>query len=216
MALCARLVKARVLALVLGVPWGILLLIAEPDKPERFFWLWPVQVVLLTGLATTLAARSRRHFVRIARWAAPLALVLLLVSAPMLAHLQSWFRTGWAGPDAEEVQVADALGSYLKARGIDRTEIGYETFIYPFMANYHAIDPTYKVGAEFDLLLRDRYGITNLNQCAEGVSSSDDYRVVQVEPQSEADAPRNYFDVERDSTFQTLGRVGSYDILARE
>jgi hypothetical protein len=212
----SRQQKTRVLAIALGVPWLVLLLVAEPDKPERFFWLWPLQVILMIGLATDLLVRSQRPALEIARRAAPFAFVLLLVSEPFVAHVDNWSRAGWAGSDAEEVQVADALGSYLRGQGVDRAAIGYETFIYPFMADYHAIDPTYKVGAEFDLLLRDRYAITNLNQCAEGVSSGDTYRVVQVEPQSESDAPRNYFDVERSGTFQSVGRVGAYDILARD
>jgi hypothetical protein len=209
----SRLQHAKLLAISLAIPWSILLLVAEPNKPERFFWLWPLQVILLAGLATDLLAHARP---RIAQWVIPLMLALALLAGPLAVRLENWSRSGWAGLDAEEVQVADRLGSYLRAHGTDRAAIGYETFIYPFMADYHAIDPTYKVGAEFDLLLRDRYGIANLNQCAEGVSSSDEYRIVQERPQSEADAPRNYFDVGRNGTFHSLGRVGAYDVLARD
>jgi hypothetical protein len=212
----SRRPRAQMMAIALGVPWSILLLVAEPDKPERFFWLWPLQVIALIGLTNALFGRSRHWYIGIGQRVVPLALVLVLAIEPLVDHLQNWMRSGWAGTDAEEVQVADALGSYLRWQGMQRVAIGYETYIYPFMADYHSLDPTYKVGAEFDLLLRDRYAITNLNQCAEGISSRDAYRVVQRQPQSEVDAPRNYFAADDNGNFHSVARVGSYEILERD
>jgi hypothetical protein len=142
-------------------------------------------------------------------------MVVLVGADPLRMHLESWWQGGWAGTDAEEVQVVDSAGAYLRAQGKDHVAIGYETFVYPFMARYHAIDPHYKVGAEFDLLFSYRYGIVNLNQCGEGVSSADDVRIVQQRPQDVPGAPDQYFPVQRDPSFRSLGRVGSYEILTR-
>ena len=84
------------------------------------------------------------------------------------------------------------------------------------MARYHAIDPRYKVGAEFDALFKYRYGITNADACAEGVSATDQYRIVQTSPETARDAPTQFFDVQRDDSFHLLQRVGSYDVWTRQ
>ncbi len=49
------------------------------------------------------------------------------------------------------------------------------------MAASNIADRRYKAGADFDLLLRSRHGIENLNVCAEGMSSDDQYRLVQTQ-----------------------------------
>jgi hypothetical protein len=203
---------AQLLAAGLFVPWLILAFIAEPGKPERFLWLWPLQVIVLVGFVTNILPHRRPPgpIIRLGQ----LALPLLLVVNPVLSHVDGWLVGGWAGPDAEEVQVADYLADRLQAEDKDRAAIGYQTFIYAFMANDHAIDPVYKVGAEFDILLKS-HGITNADQCAEGLSPADDYRVVQNRPQSDPDAPTAFFDVQRDGSFRSLGRVGSYEVFRR-
>ena len=168
----------RVLVLSLLVPWLIVVIVAEPGKPERFWWLWPLRVLFLAALAFDLLPRLAP------RWIASLVAVALaafiLVNPMTVQRLDSWARTGWAGNDAPEVQVVDAIGSVAAASGRDRVAVGYETFVYWFMAAYHITDPTYKVGAEFDLLLADRHGVVNTNACAEGLSPADEFRVVQT------------------------------------
>jgi hypothetical protein len=205
--------QARVFVICLTVPWAVLVLIAEPGKTERFLWLWPLQVVAVAAFATYALVHPRlpRPFL----WAVPLVVAVVMLADPLRAHLNSWLRTGWAGTDAEEVQVVDYAGAYLRAQGKDHAAIGYETFVYPFMARYHAVDPHYKVGAEFDLLFKYRYAIVNVNQCGEGVSSTDDVRIVQQRPQDVIGAPDQYFPVQRDPGFRSLGHVGSYEIFTR-
>jgi hypothetical protein len=210
----SRAKNARLLVLTLLVPWTILVLVAEPGKTERFLWLWPLQVIVVTALVTDIIPRLRLH--RPLVWLAQLAALLLLLGSPVLSRLDAWSRTGWAGTDAAEVQAVDYVASYLRAEGQDHVAIGYETFIYPFMARYHAIDPQYKVGAEFDALFKYRYGIVNVDQCAEGLSGADQYRIVQAWPQGTPGAPIQYFDVQRNGTFRGLGRVASYDVFRRD
>ena len=83
------------------------------------------------------------------------------------------------------------------------------------MVNYHALSPEYKVGAEFDALFKYRHGIENTGTCAEGVSSRDDYRIVQTRPMQAQDAPRNYFDVPLDNRFKLVREIGAYRIYSR-
>ncbi len=204
---------ARLLVASLLVPWLVLAVVAEPGKPERFLWLWPLQVIVLVGFTTSVLPcwRQRRAMTSLAQ----LTLVLVLIANPIWSRADAWLRTGWAGPDAEEVQVADYLGNQLRAEGKDQAAIGYQTFIYPFMARDNAIDDRYKVGAEFDALLKYRYGIANTDQCAEGLSPADEYRVVQDRPQTGPDAPVQHFDVRLPASFRELGHVGSYTVFAR-
>jgi hypothetical protein len=213
-AWASRSERARHLVISLAVPWAILALVAEPGKTERFLWLWPLQVIFVA--AGVRYVMSRLNVPRQVAWGLQLVLVLLLVADPVQVRINEWLRSGWEGPDAEEVLVVDYAATHLRAEGMDVAAIGYETFVYPFMARYHAIDPHYKVGAEFDLLFRYRYGIVNLDTCAEGVSPADDYRIVQERPQVAPGAPVQFFDVPSDGSFQQVGGVASYSLLRRD
>lgn len=209
----SRTRRERLLVVSLAIPWAVLALLAEPGKVERFLWLWPLQIIIVAAFAIRIAARLPRSWP--ITWVPPLVLVCALVADPLRVRLDAWQQTGWAGTDAEEVQVADYAAALVKAEGREQVAIGYETFVYPFMARYHAIDPHYKVGAEFDLLLKYRHGIINVNQCAEGVALGDDFRIVQKQPQTASGAPNQYFAVQRDPAFRPLGSVATYEIRGR-
>ncbi len=210
----ARATEARLVVIGLVVPWFLLLLFAEPGKPERFMWLFPLQSLLLAAFVTYLLPR-----LRVSRWVvgAGLAVVVVLVAGNymMVERVESWLDTGWSGMDAVEVAVVDAVAGHLAADGRDRAAIGYEMFIYPFMAEYHVTNPVYKVGAEIDLLFALRGGITNTNRCAEGVSGRDEYRIVETQPKPPSWAPRQYFAVERDGSFELVDQFGTHQIRRR-
>jgi hypothetical protein len=204
--------RAKLLVISLLVPWLIVTVLAEPGKPERFLWLWPLQAIVLASCVNYILPRAR--VARAVMCSMALLLVLIVDGGPVVARLGEWVRNGWGGVDAEEVQIVDLAARHVVSHG-GQAAIGYELFVYPFMARYHAIDPRYKVGAEFDLLFKDRYGITNTDRCAEGLSPDDEYRIVQDVPQSDRDAPTNFFDVQRDPSFRQLGHAASYDLMAR-
>jgi hypothetical protein len=82
------------------------------------------------------------------------------------------------------------------------------------MATFHITNSTYKVGADFDLLLKYRRGIINTDRCAEGVSPEDDYRIVRVSPQADPSAPRAYFHVPL-AGFQLVRAIGPYRAYKR-
>ena len=107
------------------------------------------------------------------------------------------------------------MAQRLETENRDSTAVGYHVFLYPFMAGYHIIDPQYKVGAEFDVLLRHRHGVTNTNDCAEGLSPRDEYRVVRPTPMEPDWAPRDYFDVPLEDDFRLLARFGPYEVFGR-
>jgi hypothetical protein len=204
----------NLLLISLVVPWLILVILAEPGKPERFWWVWPLQVILL--------AASVAYFLPkfpVPRWTVVAAQLLvaaaLVPNSFLFGRIDDWRTNGWAGKDPEEVQVIDYVAGLIRQEGKSNAAIGYQLFVYPFMAKYHITNPVYKVGGELELLLRYRHGIVNADQCAEGVSASDEYRIVQVRPKRGADEPKQYFDVPRDDGFRLLRRFTLYEVYKR-
>jgi hypothetical protein len=204
----------RLLAISLAVPWSLLVILAEPGKPERFWWLWPIQVLFLAAAVAYLLPRLR----------APRALVVaaqlllaacLLINSLLVGRIGSWRENGWDGRDPEEVRVVDYVAEQVRADGKSEAAVGYQLLIYPFMAEYHVTNPIYRVGAELELMLRYRHGIVNVNQCAEGVSAADQYRIVQRRPKQVAEAPMQYVEVRPDRRFRLLRRFGDYEVLKR-
>jgi hypothetical protein len=207
--------KTRLLVICLLVPWFLLMLLAEPGKPERFMWLLPMQALFLAALVVCIFPRL--SIPRGIVWVSGAALILIFSwNASMISRVQAWAQDGWAGPDAEEIKVVDAVAARLQADGRNQASIGYQTFIYPFMANYHIANPIYKVGAEFDMLFYYRHGIVNTNRCAEGLSPEDEYLIVQTRPKPPEWAPRDYFDFSIGSQFQLVDEIESYRLWKRE
>jgi hypothetical protein len=203
--------RTRLLIFSLLIPWFILLLLAEPGKPERFMWLWPLQSIFLAAFFTYVLPRFR--IPRAAIWMGLVLVIVTVIGNPTLQwKVGSWARNGWAGPDAEEIQVVDTIARHIKADGKDRAAIGYQTFIYSFMANYNITNPIYKVGAEFDLLFFYRHRIINTNHCAEGVAADDEYRIVEKRPKPPDWSPRQYFATFMDGHFHLVSEFGSYQV----
>lgn len=205
---------SAVLGLSLLVPWLFLLLVAEPGRPERFGWLWPLQVVVLCGIVTH--ALEKVATSRAVVLAVRLSVVLLLVGGPLQSRAGAWVRDGWAGFDAEEIRVVRYVAERLGEEGRAHAAIGYHMFtLHDHPARWHVIDARYKVGIELDLLLKHQHGISNTTRCAEGVSPDDEYRIVQTRAERFWAANRHRFDVPLDETFRLLRRVGAYDVFAR-
>jgi 4-amino-4-deoxy-L-arabinose transferase-like glycosyltransferase len=204
----------RLLVINLVVPWFILVVLAEPGKPERFWWVWPLQVILLAASVAYLLPKFPVPRAIVAT--AQLALVLLVVlNRTLVGRIESWRAEGWAGKDPEEVQVIDYVANQIRGEGKSKAAIGYQLFIYPFMAQYHITNPIYKVGGELELMLASRHGIENTDQCAEGISPNDEYRIVQIRPRRGPEEPMQYFDAPLDNRFRLLRRFGLYEVFKR-
>src|SRR5207247_11069239 len=116
-------------------------------------------------------------------------IVCTLAGTAVLPAFQS--KNGWSGPDAAEVQVVDYVANLLHASGRARALIGYQLFTSDWVERIAVVDPRYSVGAPLDLLFKDLHGVSNANDCAEGVAPEDEYRIVHSEPLS--DGPDHYF-----------------------
>jgi hypothetical protein len=201
-------------ALSLAVPWLILVFVAEPSRPERFYWLWPLQAMFLVALITNSA--TRLQIPALARCTGQILCISVMLIPSVQSHLNPWLENGWSGSDPDEIKVVDYVGQQLGSEGREQVAIGYQIFIYEFMANYAILDRQYKVGAEFDFLFKHRHGISNTNQCAEGISPNDEYRIVQTRPKQPEWHPRNYFDAAMDSNFRLVRKFDSYQVFKRD
>jgi hypothetical protein len=130
-------------------------------------------------------------------------------------------ENGLVGPTAPQVQAVGFLANRLSSEARNTAAIGYQIFVFGFMAKSNIIDPRYKVGAQWDMLFKYRHGILNSDQCAEGVSPKDEYRIVQTRPRQVL--PQDFFDqraeeyvdIELDSSFQLVRQFGRYQIFER-
>jgi hypothetical protein len=207
-------------ALSLLIPWSVMLLVAEPGRPDRYWWLWPLQVVVLAAAVTYLPAQFKLSR-PIAATGQVFLTLLLLLHPWVLSPAQSWMKMGWFGPTAPQVQAVDFLANRLSSEGRNTAAIGYQIFVYGFMAKSNIIDPRYKVGAQWDMLFKYRHGILNSDQCAEGVSSKDEYRIVQTRPRQVLpqdffnERAEEYVDIQLDGSFQLVRQFGRYQIFKR-
>lgn len=201
----------RVLVIALVVPWLVLLSIAEWGRHDRFVGLWPLQVIVLAFVSSTVSARWSGA-PRLARWSGPLLITGTILANPfLLLRVDSWRHDGWSGADAVEIRVADYLARQLRSEGRDRATIGRRLFHEgPPEPPWKAVDARWRVGGEFDVALEYRDGISNLNQCGEGVSAQDEYRIVEAHP-PEPEASY-YFDVPPAGPLRLLDRIANYEI----
>ena len=201
----------RVLAISTLVPWLVLVLVA--DEERRFWWLWPLQMILLAVAVTYLPMRAWGF--RLGAWVASV-LVLLLVANNLVtvARLGDWARNGWSGQDASAVQAIAAAAALVGPSAPDsRVPIGYQINFRRFVPIDNIIDSRYKVGADLDMLLLYRHGITNTDRCAEGFATTDALRIEQVATDNAGRNDRIYSP--NREPFQLIRQFGVYRLLRR-
>jgi hypothetical protein len=201
--------------LSLVVPWLVLLAVAESGRLDRYWWLWPLQTVAIVAAVTYIPERI--GWPRRAMWIVQISLTLILLTHSSITRpVKAWARSGWPGPRASDIETLDYLANQVHSEGRNRVAIGYQILTEEYNAAFNIVDPRYKVGAALDLFLKQRYKISNANQCAEGVSSVDEYRIVQTTPRrSESKPGRQYFDIPLDQSFRMLRQFGDYQVFKR-
>jgi hypothetical protein len=207
-------VRADALIVSLAVPWLLLFLVA--DGENRFWWLWPLQVIPLAASVTYVASRLALPF-WLARLGAAALVLIVAANTVLLGRIDSWAHQGWSGQDAFEIQAVDRIARLMGETGQRQASIGYEVDIWRFMAESNVADSRYKVGADFDLLLKYRHGIVNQNRCAEGVSQGDTYRIVQIATVKAANPDgNNRIVATREPAFEPTPAVGIYQVLQQQ
>jgi hypothetical protein len=212
----------KIVILALALPWAALLLSANPDSSvldpsgaaaRHYLFLWPLQTALLAYFVTGLLARwtVRTSILR----AAQVALIAVVVVNPtVLTRLEDWRINGWAGADSDILRAVGSVAEQVHREGRNNAAVGY------LMAGggnepFHAIDPRYRNGMDMDYVLDQRFGVRNSDRCPEGVSTADDYLIVQLG--ADPGPPESVrLRGQLLPAFQWIGRFGEYLDYARK
>ena len=106
--------KLLVPVLSLVIPWVILLLMVENlQHLVRFWWLWPIQVVVLAAFVTHIP--STLQMPRVVTWIGSFLLILMTLSNPLIhSRVEEWLKDGWSGTDSDKILVAEYLASLFE------------------------------------------------------------------------------------------------------
>jgi len=161
----------------LVVPWILLLLLPEGGADlagRRFWWLWPLQAVGAVG--------ALLHYFRWVWWCGRLAAALVLFtlfSGAGAARIVDWWKHGFGGADSARwlicQRIADEVAPLQTAR------VGYSVEVWAHAFKFRPFDRRYKIGLEWDWLLRYDFGVRNEIDCPEGVSDAADFEVFHRE-----------------------------------
>ncbi len=202
-----------ILVISVVVPWVILSCVVEPGRVDRFIGVWPLQLIILLGFSDGVFPQTKAATV--GRWTALTLITSVIVWNPIVTSgAAGWLRNGWSGPDSALIPAAEYVAGILNSEGQNRSSIGYRLFIPGAHAASTDVDARYKVGVQFDYLLEYRHGILNSDQCAEGLSPHDEYRIVEERPSGPEET--YYFDLPQDFRFKLLHSVGQYQIYTRD
>ena len=163
------------LLFALLVPWTALLILVEPGRSDRFWWLWPLLVVFLAALVFHVVGTTTVRRRIVAAGLGTLLLALSSVNPSSAARLQSWYTHGWSGVDTDHIRAVDYIAS--RVAGPRQPQVGYHLPFFHGITTLSSADARFKVGAQFDLVFAQKHGIVNATRCPEGFGPDDDYRL---------------------------------------
>jgi hypothetical protein len=167
--------RGQFLLMALLVPLAALLVIVEPGRSDRMWWLWPLVTIFLASLILDLV-RTATALGRIAGVGLAI-LIFAFTGATEItsAKAHSWRTNGWEGADGDDMRAAEYIASRVHPG--NEARIGYHLPFFEGIPALATIDRRFKVGAEFDLVLAYRFRIANESRCAEGFGPDDEYRL---------------------------------------
>jgi hypothetical protein len=202
--------RRRFLVLALFVPWAITLLLTEPARSERLWWLWPLQVIFLAALAFQVVARLPRGRV-LSACAAIVLVAAICVTPSTFAHFRSWAADGWNGAERDGFLAIEYIAQRTPGETV---KVGYHIPFFAGILKLSQADNIYKVGAEMDTMLEFKFGIRNASRCVEGIDPDDEYRLVGY-PSRTLPGTIAQFDALPGPTFQQIQQVGRIQVFER-
>ncbi|MGB7539413.1 MAG: hypothetical protein WBM17_12815 [Anaerolineales bacterium] len=149
---------STILCIAFSLPWIILVIFAEPGRPERFWFMWPLQVLVMVLFLHWLAEhvlRARPLF-----WILAAALGVALLPVPYMAERISQIRDeGYSGADSNQWKVVEFLAGKA-GTGEDRVlRVEYKLVDSPLPGEPQ--HPDFLFAYWFDYILLARYGVRN-------------------------------------------------------
>jgi hypothetical protein len=204
----------KLLGISLLVPWIVLLSITEADRLQRFWWLSPLQFIILASTVTYIAGQL--GFNSVWRWVGSVMLVVAMLPSSLLSsRITAWADHGWSGTLPNRLKAVDSLAQIIKADNRTNAAIGYGLHYQRYVSVFNTMDSRYRVGADYDLFFRLRHGISNLNKCAEGFSSLDEYRIEEAHYIPPAGVQQDRIPMPAGASFRLLKRIDTLSVLKR-
>jgi hypothetical protein len=178
------------------IPWLLLLFLAEAGRPERFYWLWPLQVALMMmALHGCVRIWTESQW---ARWTVTLmAIVAVFPMSAYLPRIQNAITNGYGGADSPQVQVIDYIGNTEHQQGHATTSIGYLLVTDPNNTQTIVQDPALWGGTWFNLFLQTRWKIENIDHDKRGINEMDRWRIWTSDGNSCSQANAQLFSPEK-------------------
>jgi hypothetical protein len=159
---------AGVMAVLLAVSGGSLWLLAEIERPWRFWWLWPLQAVAVAAaLGAALQWRKPRRWISAA--AVAVLVALFFPWRQSAAETRGILAYGYGGRESGQVALIEWLAERAAADPQRTIQIGVQRF-------HDSSNPTLAWGT---LAFGWKYVFPAPNIAAEGVQAGDEYRVLE-------------------------------------
>lgn len=202
--------QMTVLLVSLTVPW-LAMIEADPNTPYRYWGLWGLQAVA-AGAGIMLLVRGLSISEKMESMLMIGVALACAFDSPVPSRLSDCLRHGFGGDRSPGARICDALAVEAKATSAP-ARIGYRLNFAEFQLTYHALDPRYKIGGDFDRYLSGEHQIQNATASAQGFSEEDDFRIVQTSVPVEtfkyrfkASLPANFVLVASDGPFELWKR----------
>ncbi|MBN2084362.1 MAG: hypothetical protein JW748_03995 [Anaerolineales bacterium] len=164
-----------VLFAAFSLPWLILVILAEPGKPERFWFMWPLQVWIMVIALRWAAQKFRR-----ANWIHAILAVSLgaaLLPIPLYSQrISEAGASGYSGSDSDQWRVVEYLAG--KAAPGEKRSLHVEYWLADSGSARDAEHPGCRIEDWFNYLLESGFNVHNLASANGGLAPGGAWEVV--------------------------------------
>jgi hypothetical protein len=183
-------------------------------ESRRFWWLWPVEALIIAFTVTTLAQRLK--LARLRAFLLVIPLVMTLANSEVITQLNSWYKLGWSGTEDPIIQLLGQMvqRDNLTADSAPTVSLSYDIAIQPLYIAASSVDRRYRPGMAYDVYLEHRYGIRNEVNCVDGFVLPSHYVIREDRPDSirkgfiEFRALSN-----KENRYVLVSRIGNFSLL---
>jgi hypothetical protein len=148
-----------------SIPWILLVILGEPGKPERFWYMWPLQILIMIMFLRWVAERYPK--INLVYSLSILALGVALLPLPFFSQrISDGWAHGYAGTDNDQWKVVEFLAGEAKSEGVNSLRVSY--WMADTSSPMNPLRPGDRISDWFDYLLLVRSGVHNLEGASPG------------------------------------------------